>query len=172
MKNKIASFILAAAFALLGSSVAKAFQPVVTVPLYSGISQNMTLKITSTPASPWNTSVLSLNSTVFDASAYTQGRLVVSVGNIQPNATTSLFGRFLPLTASPFQNNTASAYLPLGDSGDIGVSFDGTAGKVWYSPWIDLDAAAIGDDALTVIAVDTANAGKQPAFGSIAIQFR
>jgi len=138
------------------------------------MTQNMTLKIGSTVDAPWNRGLLSLNSTLFDASGYTQVRAGCNIGSptLAPNATTSLLVRYQPRTGtSPFLDNTVADYLALGSSGDVTITFNGGSG-VFYSDWTDLAAGAIGDDVFTILAVDTANLLKQPAIGSVWLEFR
>lgn len=173
MKNKIASFILAAAFALFGSSVAKAVLPVVTVPFIAGVSQSQTANITSTPGALFSAALLDRSSVQFDSAGYTQARVVCWVGGTAGNATTTLFVRFQPSTGSSFSDNTFSDYLQLGGTGvDIGAVLGTATDTTFIGPWTNLDAGAIGDDILIIGGVDTANAGRHPFLGSIAIQFR
>lgn len=175
MKNNIKSFILAAAFALCGQSVANAVQPVVSIDLISGgVGMIGTYAITNTPSNPLSPLRLSWTSLQFDSSAFTQARVIVVLGQTTlPNATTSFFVRYQPNIWPTFLDNTFADYFEAGaGSTEVSVAMSTTQQTICTGPWTTLDAGAIGDCVWVIGAVDTANAGLKPYINRVEIQFR
>ena len=170
MKNILKSVLLLAALTV--SAFAQTYQPVASIQLKNQAFSPSTSTITSTLAfpSPWGAIGQSLQE--FDPVAYTQARVIVTLGSYAPNSTTSLVVRYQPVTGASFTDNTFADYLQLGASGDVSVALNSATQTVYIGAWTPLAAGALGDDVFTVGVVDTAGAGKFAYVESILLQFR
>ena len=172
MKNILKSVLAFAALSV--SAFAQVYQPVHHVSVTNLGSQFYSNAITSTASAPTNPANLCFNSVQFDATGFTQMRVVAVLGGTtSSNNTTTLVFRYQPNSSSVFKDNTFSHYLQSGaGTTDVGVVLGTQTGSMITGPWTALDPGAIGDNVWTMGAVDTSNAGLRPLIGGVAIEFR
>ena len=178
MKNTIKSVLLAAAFALLGSLSlnAQTYGPVVSIPLMPPGNNTMTPKGSGTGQPFLIGGILASSTVVFDTTGYAQARIVFAsngTGLYAPYAGLKVYERYEPVSTPSFKDNIYADYLPLGaGSVDVSATFTAVGQEVEVGAWTDLDAGAIGDDALLLCIVDPSNSNKQTMLLNPVLQFR
>jgi hypothetical protein len=178
MKNILRSVLIAAAIALCGSLSlnAQTYGGAVSIPFYAPANNVITPKGSSTAQPFFVGGILATSTQVFDATGYTQARVLYGTngsGIYAPYSGVKLLVRYLPVTGATFKDNTFTDYLPLGLGGsDVSSTTTGVTQEIEIGQWTDLDAGAIGNDALILGIVDPSNSNKQMMVLNMVIQFR
>lgn len=138
------------------------------VPFIIATNGTATLAITSTAASIWGSATPSRNGLAFDATGFSQARVIVTIGATASNATTSIGVRYGTSSSTVFANYSAAGAA----SADVAVTLNTTVNTIYVGSWTNLAAGAAADVFWCIFGVDTANASLLPTISQMHVQFR